>query len=172
MISLIPSVSEQIYIFLATLYGGIVIGFIYDLYRIIRCIFRPKKLATFIQDFIFWLVISVAAMMVLLFSNDGEIRFYTFLGFVVGVLLYNRFLSKFVISILVRMIQIIRKILYMVIKTILYPLKIFLNFLKGPWYWMKGKLRPVYRRFKRFKKLPKRLLQEVKKYMELLVKKK
>ncbi|MFT9496171.1 spore cortex biosynthesis protein YabQ, partial [Anaerosolibacter sp.] len=105
------SVSEQVYVFLATMYGGILIGFIYDLYRILRLIFKPKKMATFIQDLIFWIVISGVAIVVLLFSNSGQLRFYTFLGFAIGSILYNRLLSSTIISTIVYLLWFLKKII-------------------------------------------------------------
>ncbi|QEK11085.1 spore cortex biosynthesis protein YabQ [Crassaminicella thermophila] len=169
---MITYVSEQMYVFLATLYGGIIIGFIYDLYRIFRCIFKPKKLATIIEDLIFWIVISITAVSVLLFSNEGQLRFYTFLGFFAGVLLYNRILSNFIIKIIIVFLRALKKVLLKILKGVIYPIKLLINFLSGPWYWVKRKLSPVYYRFKRICLLPKILIKEMKKYIKLIQKKK
>lgn len=163
---------EEVYIFLATLYGGIVIGFIYDLYRIFRLILRPKKIATFIEDFIFWMVISVAALWVLIFSNDGQLRFYNFLGFILGALLYNKMLSKFVIRNMVWILRGIRKIFKFIGRILLMPVRALMNILYIPYKSIKKRMKPLYYRIRGLSRLPRRQYQEMIKYFHLLRKKK
>ncbi|MCT4620710.1 MAG: spore cortex biosynthesis protein YabQ [Marinisporobacter sp.] len=169
---MITYVSKQAYVFLATLYGGILIGFIYDLYRILRCIFKPKKIATIIEDLIFWIVIGIASVWVLLFSNDGKLRFYTFLGFAIGAILYNRILSRFVIKGIVSILRVIKRIFLKVLGVILYPLKIIRKLLLRIWKPMKSKFSPVYLRVKRLCLLPKMFYKEVVKYAKFIKNKK
>lgn len=164
--------AEQAYVFLATMYGGILIGFIYDLYRIFRAIFKPKKIATLIQDFVFWIVISIVATTVLLFSNSGQLRFYTFLGFMMGTILYNRLLSRVVITAVVSILRFLRKIIMGCIHLILYPIKLLTRWLRKPWKWFKKKLKPAYYRWKRIGTMPRRIYQEIKKYIKTIMKKK
>jgi spore cortex biosynthesis protein YabQ len=172
VVFLINFVSEQVYVFLATLYGGFIIGFIYDLYRIFRCVFEPKRIATLIEDLIFWIVISITAVVVLLFSNNGQLRFYTFLGFAAGVILYSSIFSKYIIKIIMILLRTLKKIICKIIKLLLYPLQIAIFYLKRPWYGLKKRLRPIYYRCKKWGSLPKRLYQEMIKYIKLIRKKK
>ena len=169
---MISSVSEQLYIFLATLYGGMVIGFIYDLYRIFRGIFRPKKLATLIEDLIFWIVIGAAALVVLLFSNDGQLRFYTFLGFAMGALIYISVLSPYVLRCIILILKIIKKILSKLLHILLFPLRKLILLIKRPCRWILKKLQPIYLKVRRLKQLPRRWAKEMKKYAKLILKKK
>ncbi|WP_129595707.1 spore cortex biosynthesis protein YabQ [Anaerophilus nitritogenes] len=169
---MITYVSEQIYVFLATLYGGIIIGFIYDLYRIFRGVFKPKKIATMIEDFIFWMLIGMAAVFVLLFSNDGQIRLYTFLGFVLGATLYYKILSGFVIYLLVKIIKIIQKIFVKILKIILYPINKLIKWIKRPCRVIKKRVSFVGYKIKRVASLPKRVYKECKKYIKWMRRKK
>ena len=169
---MITYVSEQIYVFLVTLYGGIIIGLIYDLYRIFRGIFNPKKIATMIEDFIFWIVISIAAVSVLIFGNEGELRFYTFLGFALGALLYNRLLSRIVIKSIVIILSTIKRIVMKIFCIIIYPVKVLIRILKKPARKIKKKYKPVYIRIKMFLLLPKRIYKDIKKYIKLMKEKK
>lgn len=66
----------QAYVFLATFYGGIIIGFIYDLYKIYRSLLKPRKIIAVLQDLFFWCVVTIIALAVLLYSNNGELRWY------------------------------------------------------------------------------------------------
>lgn len=95
------STLNQPYIFLATVYGGIILGLIYDIYRGIRAMFKNKKAITIIFDLLFILSALIISVGVLYIVNSGEIRFYTFIGFVLGFSLYMvglsplfRFLAK------------------------------------------------------------------------------
>jgi len=166
------SIQSQAYIFFATLYGGIVIGFIYDIYRIFRYYSKPKKIATFIEDLVFWIIVSIIALLILLFSNWGEIRGYVFLGFLSGAFLYNKALSKPVISILVIIIRFIVKGLKYMFNVIIFPFKVIATLLYKPYNSVKKKGSNVYRKTKRIIKLPFAFASDIKKSARTIIKKK
>ncbi|MGO1477919.1 spore cortex biosynthesis protein YabQ [Senegalia sp. (in: firmicutes)] len=109
-------VLEQFYIFLKLTLGGIFIGFIYDLYRLFRYFINPKKIATIIGDTIFFILVSIIVLFFLFYSNWAELRWYVFLGFLVGGILYKIFLSNIIV-------KVFRKIIFI----ILFPLKKVIN---------------------------------------------
>ena len=166
------TIHSQGYIFLATVYGGIIIGFLYDLYRIFRYFFKPKKIAAFFEDLIFWIIISLIAVFVLIFSNWGELRAYEFLGFLFGAVLYHKLLSKIVITILVKVVKIIIKILKYLLNTILYPFKIIANILYKPYKKSCREVRNRYVKLKRKAKLPIRIFSDIRKYTRNIIFKK
>lgn len=112
-------VLEQLYIFLKLTLGGIFIGFIYDLYRLFRYFINPKKIATIIGDTIFFILVSIIVLFFLFYSNWAELRWYVFLGFLVGGILYKIFLSDIIV-------KVFRKIIFI----ILFPLKKVINIKK------------------------------------------
>lgn len=112
-------VLEQFYIFLKLTLGGIFIGFIYDLYRLFRYFINPKKIATIIGDTIFFILVSIIVLFFLFYSNWAELRWYVFLGFLVGGILYKIFLSDIIV-------KVFRKIIFI----ILFPLKKVINIKK------------------------------------------
>ncbi|PAB57632.1 spore cortex biosynthesis protein YabQ [Anaeromicrobium sediminis] len=162
-------VSEQTYVFLVTLYGGIIIGFIYDLYRIFRLIFSPKKIATMVEDFIFWILISIIATLVLVFGNEGQIRFYTIAGFLVGALSYNLLLSKIIITCIVKFLIKLKKI---IIKLVVNPIKKLFQIGKIPIRKVKKITKPHVRKLKRIKRIPNRVMKDTKKYLKYIKDKK
>ena len=168
----IYSTLQESYILLATIYGGILIGFMYDLYRIFRGLFRPKKLATMIQDLIFWCIISIVAFYVLIFSNQGAIRFYNFLGFILGSVFYQGLLSKLVIKSLVFILKMIKKFIYDVYQIIKYPFNVTLCLISGPYSYCKRKVKPVYYKARRVGKLPSNIIKDTKKTLITYFKKK
>ncbi|WIV13048.1 spore cortex biosynthesis protein YabQ [Proteiniborus sp. MB09-C3] len=166
------SIQNQVYIFFATLYGGIVMGFIYDLYRIFRYYLRPKKVATFIEDFIFWIIISVIFLTVILYTNWGEIRGYIFLGFFSGAFLYSRFLSKIIITTIVWLVNGIVKILKYILKVVFLPFRLIGSRLQGPYNKARSNVNRLTNRAKRYLKLPFIMLKGLKKNIKTIFRKK
>lgn len=156
------SIYTEAYILLATLYGGILIGFIYDLYRIFRSLFHPKKLATYIQDTLFWGIITVVSLYVLLISNQGQLRFYNFLGFILGILLYYYLLSKAVIKALVALLKILRDLLVDLWRMLIYPVQVTFCLINVPFSYCKKKTKPLYYKAKRWVRIPGRITGDMK----------
>lgn len=166
------STLQETYILLATIYGGILIGFMYDLYRIFRALFNPKKIATMIQDLIFWGFIFFLAFYVIIFSNQGAIRFYNFLGFILGAVFYHITLSKPAIKGLMFIIKSIKRFLYDIYQLVKYPFSVAFCLMSGPCSYCKKKVEPVYYTTRRIAKLPFNIITDTKKTMLTYFKKK
>jgi len=121
----------QFYVFLSTFYGGVLIGLIYDFYRVFRRYMKPSKKATVIQDLLFWIVVSIIAFFVLLYSNDGVIRGFTILGFFIGALAYNRLLSRFVLRGMIWTVDGIIKGIKTLISWVLKPIQLLIKTMKN-----------------------------------------
>ena len=50
------STTNQAYIFLATVYLGLILGIIYDIYRAFRMVAKPGKWLVAILDLSFWIL--------------------------------------------------------------------------------------------------------------------
>ncbi len=85
----------QIYIFLITLYGGMIAGFAYDIYRGIRRSFKTGRWMTALLDTMFIITLGAIVVAVMYAANAGELRLYTFIGFVLGFALYMAGISPF-----------------------------------------------------------------------------
>ena len=85
----------QIYIFMITLYGGMIAGFAYDIYRGIRKSFRTGRWITALLDTMFIITLGAIVVAVMYAANAGELRLYTFIGFVLGFALYMAGISPF-----------------------------------------------------------------------------
>lgn len=91
------SLAAQTYSFLMTIMAGGVIGFLFDLYRVIRSHFRSRQVATAMTDLVFWIVVTPTTFALLLASNWAELRLYVAIGIALGLLLYFQALSSIVI---------------------------------------------------------------------------
>lgn len=87
---------DQSYIFLATVYGGLITGIIYDVYRTLRRALRAGRFVTAIFDILFSLCALTVIAGVLFTVNSGEIRLYTFFGFTLGFFIYIIGISHFI----------------------------------------------------------------------------
>lgn len=87
------SVSQQAVSLVLTIGIGFLTGIIYDIYRVTRGIWQPKRLGTLIGDFFFWVIITILVFSLLLLGNWGEVRVYVFLGLALGFLMYIKYCS-------------------------------------------------------------------------------
>jgi spore cortex biosynthesis protein YabQ len=94
---------NQSYIFMATVYGGIITGIVYDVYRMLRRALKAGRAVTAIFDILFTVCTLAIVAGVLYAVNSGEIRAYTFLGFALGFLSYIVGISFFLKYIFTRL---------------------------------------------------------------------
>lgn len=102
---------------------GIVIGVLFDIFRIIRRSFKTPDFLTYIEDILFWLMAGIILLFTIFKFNNGEIRLYIFVSLLFGLTIYLLTLSKFFIKINVKIIGILKKI-------VCYPIKLIYNFIK------------------------------------------
>ncbi len=122
--------SNQAYLFYIFILTGIMIGLVFDIFRILRKSFKTTDILTYIQDSIFWIITGGILIYTIFKFNNGELRSYVFLGIMLGLTIYFILFSKVFIKVNVKIIQIIKKLLQITIKVILYPLKVIFGFIR------------------------------------------
>jgi spore cortex biosynthesis protein YabQ len=162
----------QAYVFLATFYGGIIIGFIYDLYKIYRSLLKPRKIIAVLQDLFFWCVVTIIALAVLLYSNNGELRWYIFMGFVLGAVMYNILLSRVVVKSIKKFLNLVKKFYMYVYNKARRVFICIFKPIKYIFYMLYRFLSPYFRKVKRIFTIPKRMYMEAKKYTTTIFNKK
>lgn len=148
----------DVHIFLGVLYGGLIAGFFYDIYRTFRYFSKPSKWVTYIGDLLFWIVLSILFFYVLVRLNWGEIRAYIILGFLLGIFIYNRFFSKFIYRVCVKIGIALKRILHKIMRILFRPFK-----------YIKKK---VFSPIKKIKSIPIILYKEAKRYKKIISTKK
>ncbi|WP_050613580.1 spore cortex biosynthesis protein YabQ [Bacillus testis] len=88
------TLTTQLYTLLSMIGMGACFGASLDTYQLF--LKRPVRgrVVVFIHDILFWLVQAVAVFYILLFVNQGELRFYAFLALVCGFAAYQSLLKK------------------------------------------------------------------------------
>ena len=99
---------EQIFIFFFII--GIIIGFIFDIFRVIRKSFKTTDFITLIEDIIFLLISSILIIGGIIKINGGEVRFYLFLRIFLGGLIYSLTISNLYVIIFYEFVKICKKI--------------------------------------------------------------
>jgi spore cortex biosynthesis protein YabQ len=143
------NIQVQIYIFLFTLYGGLIIGILYDIIDILLHDKYSKTKGRGKTDILFWMLAIIVVLSILFYSNDGIIRVYTLLGFAIGWLLYFFLLSKF-----------IQRVIHFILLCITSMTKFIVNILLVPFRWIKRLLYiPYIRTYKRGSKVKSKLIK-------------
>ena len=70
---------NQAYLFMIFILNGILIGIVFDIFRILRRSFKTPNIVTYIEDTLFWIVSALTILYSLFTFNNGEIRGYIFL---------------------------------------------------------------------------------------------
>lgn len=148
----------ELHIFLTSIYGGIIAGLVYDIYRAIRYHSKPSKVITYIQDFLFWVIITYVFFYTLIKINWGEIRGYIIFGFFIGVIIYIITFSKYIYPIGTKTVGLIKITIKGIILLVIYPFK-----------YVKGKIHPT---ISKFKKLLIEIITEIKRYKRIISTKK
>lgn len=117
------NIINQFYIFLISINYGLILGVIYDLYRVFRYYSKPKKILTAIEDILFWLIIASIIFFFLFNKTDGIIRGFVILGFIIGFIIYLKIISKYSYFILKKTFGLIFRIINEIIIIISFPFK-------------------------------------------------
>jgi len=110
--------SSQAAAFLASAAFGAVLGIFFDIFRVLRRLFRHKTAATAAQDALFWVASTIVLFLLLLHLNNGEIRGYLFLGLLLGAIIYNMTLSRYFIALMLVFLRAVFAAIYMPIRLV------------------------------------------------------
>lgn len=129
-------VTDQALLFLIFIVNGIIIGLLFDFFRILRRSFKTKDFITYIEDILFWVLTGLLLLYSIFTFNNGEIRLYMFIGAILGCIIYMLLISNFIVKINTKIIISLKNILSKIINIIFIPfkfiIKFFRNILKKP----------------------------------------
>ena len=159
------SSSQQVSVFFIYILSGIVCGAFFDTQRFLRRLCGAGKMRTFIEDFFFVSFCVATVIGVGLVFNNGELRYYQFMGAVSGVLFYGVILSgvftKCLNLLFFLFCKILVKPLMKILGLIMLPVKRLWRMLKVLW---KKKIH-ISKRFSRHRK---KRRKHLKKRMKML----
>ncbi len=93
-------VMAQAIVFALTVAIGLLLGLLFDFYRVIRGRLHPGPLGTILGDLLFSLVATGVTFVLLIAGNWGELRLYVWVGFLLGAFSYHLLLSRSLVTLL------------------------------------------------------------------------
>jgi spore cortex biosynthesis protein YabQ len=144
--------STQVKTFFVIAATGVLLGVLFDIYRILRLRFRPHWLITTVADLVYCLLAAAIAFAALLVSNWGEFRFYVVIALVSGVLFYYRLASRYVMNLLISLFKfaanVLRQVKRIVSIAIIKPVIIIGRAIFWPFSFMSKRCRTWYKRWR------------------------
>ncbi len=116
---------------------GVWLAFIYDGILIFRNLFTHKNIFIYLEDFVYWILCAIFVFESLYEIGNGHIRWYIALFVGIGMLSYKLLISKWIV-----------KGISFVLGKILWFFKKVLSYLFGPFVYMAGKIRRIFRFFR------------------------
>lgn len=127
---------EQLTSFIYFILTGIVLGIIFDVFRIARRTIKTSDFITNLEDVLFGLMAGVIILITIFKFNNGELRLYIFIGLGIGIILNMLFISKYFIKINVCIINFIKKVLKFLFKPIISFVKFVKKILFKPFFFV------------------------------------
>lgn len=121
------SVNNQAASFLLSMPVGIILSILYDFFYAIRAIKKPRFVAVFILDIIYFIIAAFVVFCFFLLRTNGEIRAFCLVGILLGFIFSRQTITKLFI-ILSKPFLKICKIFKKYLKIILKPLASFKKF--------------------------------------------
>lgn len=88
--------ADQVYIFLSSVIIGAIMGIIFDFFRALRRKGNTKNILVYVQDIIFWFIIAIIIIVSSFIINNGELRGYMLIGYILGAVVYMLIFSKYI----------------------------------------------------------------------------
>ena len=117
---------------------GLSIGIVFDIFRILRKSFKTSDIITYVEDVLFWIITGLIILYSIFKFNNGELRLYIFIGVFAGIILYITTISYYFILINVKIIKLLKAIIYKLFNLIVFPIRVIFSVFR------KILLKPVY----------------------------
>ena len=116
-------VNNQAYLLLIFTLIGSLIGFIFDLFRVLRIVYKTSNFVTCIEDLTFWITTGFIILYSIFIFNNGEIRFFMFIGMGIGLILYIFIFSVHIVNLNVLLLKFASHLIFKILRLLFYPIK-------------------------------------------------
>lgn len=141
-------VSTQTLLFITCILIGIIMGMLYDLIRIFRKIIPHSNWSVQIEDTIYWIVCALIGFAILYMHNYGQIRFFVFIGIILGSIFYLCTFSIIFMKFATWLIDVIKHIIRTLIHILSIPIRWIISIIKIPI----GIINQITRRWNKYRK--------------------
>lgn len=91
---MVLTLSMQLNLIVFSLLAGIITGVLFDFYRVIRG-YNVNKFLVVIEDILFWSLSAMIIFTFLLYTNYALLGAYVYILMIIGLILYLKFISKY-----------------------------------------------------------------------------
>lgn len=105
------TLSEETTVFLIFVVMGMLFSVIFDIFRAIRKVKKPKSKIVNFQDIIYFLIIGVILLLIIINYMNSELRIYLILAIILGVIIYICTIGNMIMNLFVKLIKISGKII-------------------------------------------------------------
>ena len=119
------TITEQFNMIFFSLIAGIIIGVLFDIYRIGRGAYK-FKIIVIIQDVLFWIFAAIVVFTFLLYTDYAFLTVYVYSAIIFSMLFYIAFISKQFYNVEKKIVDLLYKIFRIISKRIGYILKLLL----------------------------------------------
>ena len=113
MISVNQEIIKEInFICVSILFGNAMV-FLYDILRIFRRLIKHKTLVIALEDILYWIISAFLIFCMFYQENDGLLRGFAIGAVILGMILYNHFVSRWLVKniagVLLKVIRLLQK---------------------------------------------------------------
>lgn len=101
------SVAYELTVFGGAGAAGVIIAFLYDMFRLKRRMVKTKTAMVHFEDIVFWVIAAIIFFLSSYVISNGETRAYYYMGSFIGGVLYFSILSRPLLWLLTGLIRII-----------------------------------------------------------------
>ncbi|RDY23589.1 hypothetical protein CHF27_007395 [Romboutsia maritimum] len=96
--------TQDVSVFYGTIYGGIIIGLLFDIHRGLKHNFKFINYFSLFFDLLFWILVTLITFITINAIEFFDLRYYHFVALFLGFILYYNTISKFVLSVINKII--------------------------------------------------------------------
>lgn len=122
---------------------GFCLGVYYDVFRVIRLVMRPGKRSIFFQDLLFFSTTAVFTFIFALIVTGGALRWYIFVGELIGFFAYYFTIGRVVVACAERVCALILWLWHGLWWVIFWPFRTIGRLLRRPAAFLAGKFRKM-----------------------------
>ena len=135
--------SSHLLEFFGFLLIGVTLGIIFDFFRAYRKLKKSSVFFVTLQDIIFFIIATIIILLSIIFILDTEIRFYIFLAIGIGIYLYIKIFSRFILKIIVKFYEVINNFLGL----IFLPISLIITLFKKIYQFLKKIIKKCCKKF-------------------------
>ncbi len=121
---------SQEYMLIVSIMGGMFLGFIWDIYRLVRHYVKFGIIGTAVGDIAYWIVSVYLSIQIIYEISYGNLRFFILMGFLLGALLYFYGISNYILKIFIFCIDFVITLISKFISFMIYPMKCLIEKIK------------------------------------------